>query len=299
VASGAGETLAERITNHRIFASLQLVGFVLLAAACAAFTRQAYASRETLTRCLAGVAAIAAVARLSSIGDPSVVSSHLYPSDALRIASYLVLGVLGAREMVTYRQRLASAAVAEERRRLACELHDGLAQELAFIASKAESMLDDGLVSRDMNAIASAADRALIESRCAIAALTSDDDSLTTRIARTAEALAGREGARALFVMQEGLDASAPVTEALVRIVGEAVTNAIRHGGVDTVDVRLSRDDKLRLVVQDRGRGFDPLAAAPGRLGITTMRQRAVRVGGEIYIRSRPGAGTQIEVVVP
>jgi signal transduction histidine kinase len=89
------------------------------------------------------------------------------------------------------------------------------------------------------------------------------------------------------------------------RIVQEAITNALRHAGARDLRVHLERGpDRLALRISDDGRGFDvgvrlEGAAAAGHLGVVGMRERVRAHGGGFRLRSRPGAGTTIEVELP
>jgi signal transduction histidine kinase len=88
----------------------------------------------------------------------------------------------------------------------------------------------------------------------------------------------------------------------LYRIVQEALSNAVRHAQADTVEVELdARDDLVTVIVRDDGVGFDPGARAirERRLGLTSMRERAERLGGTFRVESSPGAGTTVSVEVP
>jgi signal transduction histidine kinase len=90
------------------------------------------------------------------------------------------------------------------------------------------------------------------------------------------------------------------VAEALLRIVREGVTNAVRHGSARKVEVSLTGGDELRLVIADDGAGFD--VDAPRRadaLGLTSMRERTEGLGGTFRLTSEPGSGTRIEVMLP
>ena len=85
----------------------------------------------------------------------------------------------------------------------------------------------------------------------------------------------------------------------LTRIVREATTNAVRHGGAREVHVRLEQaGDGARLLISDDGAGFDPTVRPTG-FGLRSMADRAALLGGEIRIHAAPGAGTVIEVVLP
>jgi signal transduction histidine kinase len=90
--------------------------------------------------------------------------------------------------------------------------------------------------------------------------------------------------------------------EALIRIVREAVSNAGRHGRAGRVDVELGANGgtACRLRIVDDGTGFDPGLVEPGRgFGLVSMRERAEALGGRFRLVSSPGAGTEIEVVLP
>jgi two-component system sensor histidine kinase UhpB len=89
------------------------------------------------------------------------------------------------------------------------------------------------------------------------------------------------------------------VSDALRRITREATINAARHGRATRIRVSLDANGSgLRLCVEDNGTGFDPEAPSDG-FGLTSMRERALRVGGELMLQSTPGRGTTVEVVLP
>ena len=88
--------------------------------------------------------------------------------------------------------------------------------------------------------------------------------------------------------------------EALYRIALEALQNAIRHAHPNHVDLSLACvPEGLALQVGDDGIGFDPEAAFPGHLGLSSMRERAQALGGALDIVSAPGCGTRLTIRVP
>jgi signal transduction histidine kinase len=90
------------------------------------------------------------------------------------------------------------------------------------------------------------------------------------------------------------------VEAALYRICQEALTNVARHAGAERATVRLvATPDRVRLVVEDDGRGFDASEVPEDRHGIVGMRERAEVLGGTLEVRSGPGEGTRIEATVP
>jgi two-component system sensor histidine kinase UhpB len=90
-------------------------------------------------------------------------------------------------------------------------------------------------------------------------------------------------------------------TEVIVyRIAQEALTNAVRHANARTIAVTVSTgDQKLVLEVRDDGRGFDPTARPAVALGLASMEERALALGGRLDIRSAPGEGTTVTLVCP
>jgi signal transduction histidine kinase len=290
-----------RIVGNSGVLVLQLVVMALFFAAALGFTRRAERSGDELMTWLAVGAALAAFARFNYFLFPSIYSEWVYMGDVLRLQFWLVVLVGLFREIGTYWRRLTSAATLEMRGRLARDIHDGLAQELAFIAAHARQ-LSRASGPRDELAehLASAAERALDESRSAIDVLTLPlDERVDVAVARAAEDVAGRVGVPVRLDLAHRVDVSQPTREALVRIVREAVTNAARHGHASRVRVALDFDDRVvRLRVVDDGVGFEPDGVAGG-FGLRSMRDRARELGGETQIASEPGRGTEVAVEVP
>ena len=203
---------------------------------------------------------------------------------------------MAAREVRSYWRAQATAAVLEERRRLARDLHDGMAQELALIRRNVRRLdRADPIVQR----VEAGSARALHESRRAIAALTEPlDQPLDEALEDTANEVAAREETHVALDLAPGVEASPQVREALLRITAEAITNAARHGGADLIRVELAEGEGMRLRIVDNGRGFDAADRRPGSFGLTSMRERASRLGGRVSVRSAVGSGTEVEVVL-
>jgi signal transduction histidine kinase len=189
--------------------------------------------------------------------------------------------------------------VFEERRRLARELHDGLAQELAFIRSEGARL--SGTTDRGVMRMATAAERALGEARMAISSLTTPvGEPLDVTLRRAAEAVALRMGARVEVDCTGKPEVSTAARQALERIVREAASNAVRHGQARVLRVEINAYDRLRVAVVDDGRGFKTTSAAqPDSFGMTSMRERTEAIDGRFTVRSAPGEGTTIEVILP
>jgi len=248
-------------------------------------------------------ATLGAWARLNYFLFPSRYSDFFYTGDVLRLGFFVALLIGGAREIRIAQRELEQAAVMDERRRLAREIHDGVSQELAFIVQQGGELAARRDAPPVIGEMVIAARRALDESRGVIAALARPtDEPLATALTRVAQDVAGRWGATVQTDVTTGLEVPAPTREALLRIVGEAVTNAARHGKADTVVLELRAEPGPRMSIRDNGRGFDP--DSPGRSegggrGIIGMRERAEALGGQLHIASRPGEGADIVVVLP
>jgi signal transduction histidine kinase len=159
---------------------------------------------------------------------PSLFSDWIYLGDLFRLVAYLVFLTAALREIGSYWQAQTQLAVLEERQRLARDLHDGLAQELAYIMRHA-MRLPGGTEAADR--IRDAARRALAESRHAIHALSATSGPLHEAIADAATRSAGRTHIDLDLDLDLDPDATADTAqrEALARIAAEAVANAGQH----------------------------------------------------------------------
>jgi two-component system, NarL family, sensor kinase len=207
----------------------------------------------------------------------------------------------------------ARAAAADERNRIAREIHDTLAQSLAGLTLQLE--LAEALTTAgDDGALAAAVTRALALARGTLAdARRSVLDlreaplaglPLPDALAAMIEALPRQLGAQPDIVLDvAGFGDAAPlpaaITLGLHRIAEQALRNALQHAGAGRIVVTLRRaDDGVRLRVCDDGTGFDPGAVPGDRYGIVGMRERARLLGGTLDIASGPD-GSTVDVVIP
>ena len=292
------------LRGHPLVHITQLASAALFALASLGFVRRAERHGDELMAWIAAAATVNAFARANYFLFPSLYSEYVYSGDVLRLGSYLLLLVGASREIRSYWLRAADSAVEAERRKIARDLHDGLAQELSFVATQVRRLgrrPEVAGVQSQLERIASASQRALDESRRAIDYLVQPhDEPLGTLLAHAAEQVAGRSGARVRATADGDVEVVPDVAEQLVRIVREAVTNATRHGEARTIDLTVRDGDGLLLRIADDGAGFDPQATdARTGFGLTSMRERAERIGGVFVLRSEPGEGTIVEVRVP
>lgn len=296
----AGDPGRPDLNGHFVVLAVQLLTMGLFAAATVGFSIRAAKSGDELMRWLAIGGVFAAFARINYFLYPSLYSDWVYTGDVFRLLFYGALLIGVAREIRSYWENAAHTAILEERRRIARDLHDGAAQELAFILRRLR-----GLRGPDDTALAPvilAAERGLDDSRRAIAALSRPlDEPLDSALAQAIEQVAARTGIRLALDLAEDVRVSPDVREGLIRIACEAVNNAANHSGAELVRVELVNGKSLRLCVHDEGCGFDPDAVVHGRhsgFGLSSMRQRAVELGVRLEIDTSPGHGTRIEVEV-
>jgi signal transduction histidine kinase len=291
-----------RTADERPYVVVQLVTACLFALAAVGFTRRAERGGDELMGWFAVGATVAAFGRLNYALFPPFADGRVYTGDVLRFGFAVLLLLGAAREIQAYWRSRVDAAALEERRRVARDLHDGLAQELAFIATRSHALAADRQNDPELVQLANAGQRALDESRRAIAALTRTvEEPLDVALAQAAEEVAHRTGAPVELALAPDVVVSSARREALVRITREAVANAARHGRAGLITVELSDTPSLRLRVVDDGSGFDTSASTPyeQRFGLTSMRERAESLGGSFRIESRVGVGTVVEVVLP
>ncbi|MDB4881754.1 MAG: hypothetical protein JWL95_520 [Gemmatimonadetes bacterium] len=208
--------------------------------------------------------------------------------------------------------RDAELAAAEERNRIARDIHDTIAQQLAGIAMQLESA-DAYVGAKNDPRAASTIRRALGLTRAAL------DDARRSVLELRTSPLAGRDLLDALraqsreigdalgrdvpvVVTGSGLSRRLPtaVEIGIYRIVREAITNAARHAGPASVAVHVARRGaRVRVRISDDGAGFTLDTVPQARFGLLGMNERARLLGGTLRIVSAPGCGTTIEAVIP
>ncbi|MCF3965012.1 sensor histidine kinase [Streptomyces fuscigenes] len=203
------------------------------------------------------------------------------------------------------------AGVADERRRLAAEIHDTIAQGLTGIIAQlgAVTGTPDGALARaHLDRASALARHSLGEARRSVRDLSPLDlehDALPEALERTVATWAERTGVHPRFTVtgtREQLHDEVAAT--LLRVAQEALANVERHAEAQRVGVTLSyMGDEVTLDVRDDGAGFDPLAAArrtgTGGFGLPGMRARVERIAGTLSVESERGGGTAVSARVP
>ncbi len=197
--------------------------------------------------------------------------------------------------------RLVHALVAERRERIraderadvAAHLHDSVLQTLALVQRRADQPREvvrlARMQERELRAWLLSGD----------APATSESTSLGVTLEEVAAAIEAEHGVPVEVVRVRDRDVEG--AEPLLAAAREAILNAVRHSGAASVSVYLEVEpEQVTVFVRDRGRGFDPGAVPADRGGIShSIVGRMARAGGRATVRSEPGTGTEVELVLP
>jgi PAS domain S-box-containing protein len=207
-----------------------------------------------------------------------------------------------------YEQGKDLAAV-EERQRLARELHDSVSQALFGITlgvRTARTMMDrdPARAAEPLDYALSLAEAALAEMRALIFELRPEslaNEGLVVALEKLGAAARARHHIDVHMQLPDEPPISLEAKQALYRIAQEALQNVVRHAHATEVTVHLStqESDELVLDIRDNGVGFDPAGSFPGHLGLNSMRERVMRLGGVFSLESTPEQGTHLVASIP
>ena len=230
------------------------------------------------------------------------------------IAGEVAEAIVGARRRAREERALyeLERAIAEERARIARDIHDGLAQALAFRRLRIDLWLewidsDPERLRAELAETKGLLREQIRELRRAIFALQPlpfDELGFLGGLGRYVVEFAGQHGWEVDVDVGRAPAGLAPELEAAIfRIVQEGLTNAAKHAGAARVAVGLDEiDGGLRVIVRDDGRGFDPGRQpddGEAHFGLRQVRERLAALRGQLTILSRPGAGTELHAWIP
>ncbi len=253
---------------------------------------------------------------LKLISDSAVIFIIIY-----MLVGYVIVRLMSAQraqrrelaqtnvKLAEYANTLEQLAISRERNRMARDLHDTLAHTLSAVAIQLEALdaLWDGDPAAARKTLSLSRDltrSGLVETRKALQALRTnplEDLGLALAIRHLAETTAARAGLQVALDVPSAVDRLSPVAEqSIYRIAEEALNNTARHANARHLTVALRQDMKqTMLVLADDGLGFDP-AGQPqnGHYGLVGMRERATLCDGILQVKSAPGKGTQIRLLL-
>lgn len=218
------------------------------------------------------------------------------------------------RQLQGYADQVASLAVEHERNRLARDLHDSVTQtvfSMNLTAQSARMLLDKqsspvdkepGRTSGQLLHLEELAANALTEIQSLVSQLKPRalaEEGLPVALRRLADERGSRDGLHVSLEIHGEKILSEAEMLGLYSIVNEALTNVLKHSGMNEAIIRLDLyGNQSCLEIEDQGRGFDPKAASVqrGHLGLTGMSERAREIGWELLVASSPNQGTRILV---
>jgi signal transduction histidine kinase len=296
---GALPDLAPGATDHppalltMSFAAQALLALVALVG----FGLRFRSFTHDLDRWLALGTTLMLFASLHYVFTPLLSDDKLSQADFLRILGYgvLLVGVFQA-----IRETEFGRAVAEERARVAREIHDGLAQYLFAISTHA-SMLEAGSPIEEMvPRLKQAAASAQQEARFAVLALSSASGSapFDAALRRYIDFLTSDGELDVELEIDRGVRLAPDEQIEVFRIVQEGLANVRKHAGAHQADVTIGQRDGRRFVsVRDDGTGFEATTDGAGQ-GLKNIRARAESIEGGFRLRSAPGLGTALEITL-
>lgn len=277
------------------------------------------ASALTLNACRrAGFGLVSATAITANRQTLGIYNLYFTGAHALSPSDRHLLETLGQQLGIAIEnQRLQASgrelAVSEERNLLARELHDSIAQGLAFMNLQVQ-MLEDALKREDADGareVLAMLRQGVQESYDDVRELLVhfrtrvDQRDLAAAIAAALRRLAEQTGVATDLQLEGGGAALDPEAETqALYIVQEALSNVRKHANARNVRVSLRRGvEGLRIAVRDDGTGFDEAdqtaAARDAHIGLQIMRERALRIGGRFSVQSAPGKGTEVRLELP
>lgn len=221
------------------------------------------------------------------------------------LASHLASALEGLRAAALERE----AAVGEERALLARELHDSIAQSLAFL--KIQTQLLRGAVQKHqpekIDSALSELDTGLKESINDVRELLmhfrtrTNTDDIESALQETLQKFQHQSGLPTrLQIEGEGLPLPADVQIQVLHVVQEALSNVRKHAEASHVSLDVVKAPQWKFVVRDNGRGFETSRShGETHVGTKIMRERADRIGAQVAIESSPGKGTAVSLTLP
>jgi signal transduction histidine kinase len=261
------------------------------------FGKRFYERREDLDRWLALGATLMLFASLHYVFTPVEAASSTSRGDFLRLLAYGLL-LVGAWRAISFAE--FGRAVAEERARVAREIHDGLAQYLFAVSTHATMLQQGAPPEQTIAKLKEAADAAQQEARFAILALSSaaGNAPFDAALRRYVEFLTADGKLEVELEIDPAVRLAPDEQIQVFRIVQEGLANVRKHANARRAEVVIGmRDDERFVSVRDDGEGFDGQATAAGQ-GLKNIRARTENIEGGFTLTSQPGFGTALEVVL-
>jgi signal transduction histidine kinase len=300
-AGSLGDTLPSlSATGHnqpRLLTATLAARALLSLVAVVGFGLRFRARGNDLDRWLALGATLSLFGDLHYVFTPLVSNRYVSQGDFLRLLAYAVL-LVGVWRAIRYAE--FGRAVAEERARVAREIHDGLAQYLFAVSTHATMLENGGDPATMLPQLKQAAAAAQQEARFAILALSSASGTapFDAALRRYIDFLTADGELDVELEIESDVHLAPDEQIEVFRIVQEGLANARKHADARHADVRIGMRGYERVVtVVDDGSGFDEGSVSVGQ-GLRNMKARSASIGGGFRLRTEPGRGTALEVVL-
>ncbi len=204
-------------------------------------------------------------------------------------------------------EREKAAVLAEDRARIARDLHDGAAQTLYFVALKTDVLRqrltgDDTAVTelRDMGQKIRQVIREIRRTIFALRPLDWPPGGFIPALRQFIDGFAEQTGWQTAVALDEAAPLPPQLEPVIFRLAQESLNNIAKHAGASQVWITLAEENgRIRLTIRDDGKGFAPPEVNGGGLGMRQMSDRVTAVGGRFYVKSQPNQGTTITAEIP
>jgi signal transduction histidine kinase len=291
--------IIDRVHRHPLGFVVLLLTVGLYIWAAGEFARRGRIEQNGVLPLFGLAALLLGLARLYSLSMPLVSANSVSLREGIRLFASGVIFVAALRGHRELRAAVAHAAAAAERRRVAQDLHDGLAQDLAFIAAQGTKLAAE---LGQEHPVMQAARHALAVSREAIGELSElTSSSSRETLDAIAHELSERFSVGIVVDVAPDVVLDAETQDQVGRITREAIANAVRHGDAQRVFVCLKRttDAKVLRVIDDGSGVNGGQTSLREGFGFRSMRDRAATLNGVLTVRTGGSRGTELEVVFP
>lgn len=209
------------------------------------------------------------------------------------------------RQLKSYSEQVEQLSAARERGRLARELHDSVTQTLFSINLNTQSAIllyqnDPSKVNAQLDRLAELTQNALAEMQVLISELRPQRIVRAGLASELRQHLSERhfpEGFTYTLEVDGDQQLSSAEEDSLFRIAQEAVNNIVKHAQADWACIHLHLSEPYWMEIEDHGQGFElSQPKRSGKVGLSSMRERAAEIGWSLQVISSPGAGTRIRV---
>ncbi|MCF8042747.1 MAG: sensor histidine kinase [Desulfarculaceae bacterium] len=240
--------------------------------------------------------------------DRNLLSQFVYFTGSVLVNCSMVSELAEKREYLSSLTSTLFTIQENERKRIAADIHDVLTQALSGIGFKlilCQELMDKQpqRLGEELTRLVHNVNEALRHSRHLVSNLRPtilDNLGIVAALNKTVNDFEESSGVDIEFSSPPHIDLPTGADISIFRILQESLHNIMKHANANQVrvDLTVRPDRKLEMLIDDDGDGFDPRRRVSG-LGLMLMRERAVNLGGEMHLKSSPGNGTIIKIVLP